>query len=439
MTTANTTSVALDNYVFVNARIKQWSGAKALSFDKELGVSNKDSIFKGTKDICPSSILKPFNTIERALAIELDRLGVRFLSANIWAIPKKRFSEAEAVIESIQDRFDEALCNLEANYDVECENFFKGKENEDNLRASKLPLYQVRERFQFSSAKFQMAETSFNEGIDSSALFDSFTTSIARQARDIFSSWEERKHKAVLKEKSLNSLKMLRDKIKGFIALSPNAYALSEHMDKVLASFPSGTLEGEHVGNAYALLSLLKDESSLKSFGGILIDSMRAAKDPVLTDAEDVEPLAAPAAEPVHPPAVDEASTLIAETEPSVQSQELPEDDFVLPEDLTVINSAPTQISVAVAPLDQNVPLVPPASFGLAIPEKSSSDFQTGPAMTSMAFSQTPAAMIFNEDDIPFASSSEPAVSENSPGEFSSTDVPFVDEVGDGVPAKSPF
>jgi hypothetical protein len=377
------------NYVFISTHMQQWSGKTALSFDSELGVSNNDSVFQGTKSICPTVLLRPFGAIERALSKEMDRIGVRFLSPTIWAIPMERLAEADAVLVRIRERFEAALWDFSYRYDHEFEMFVSGKENESLLRHSKLPLEEVKRRYVFSTARFQMADSEHNQGIGRDALYDAFTNSIAKQGRELFEQWEARTFKNVLPARSLNGLRMLRDKVNGFIALSPNAYALVEHIDEVLESFPSGThLEGVHIINAYALVCLLKDESTLKGFSDLLIRQKRA-----------------------------EAESLNAGRDIAAEDSDLPgsDEDFADPGDFDLEGA----VNIKVLPKQsQTIDSIPVASIPLAAASEEDSDSSV--------------------QDIPLAEETDEGAPSNEEIPLAE-EIPVEGSVTEGLPENAPF
>jgi hypothetical protein len=340
-----------DNYVFVSARLQQWSGKRSLSFDQEIGVSNADKIFQGTKAICPPDLLKPFHAVERFLSMSFDRIGFRFFGSNIWAIPVSRIDEADDLLNRIKERFDKALETFKTEYDDAFENFVREKENASLLRSAKLPLDICTARFNMLTARFQVADSPYSSGVGTEALKDAFILSVTKQAEEAFLDWEERKNKSVLSSKSLNILRMLRDKIHGFKFLTPKAEPLVQHLESVLRTLPTDrNLVGEEIERAYAVICLLKDANSLYSFSSALIDNKRAelaeeiAKPENLEDGDSIiEPL---------PSILDEEMDLDGAVPVSVQIQRDPSSSASEP-----APEIPSPVIPAIVITDDDIPL----------------------------------------------------------------------------------
>lgn len=279
--------VFMEEIVCVRAILSQWSGKVALSFESELGVANKDKLLNGQKLICPVSLLRPFQALDKYLSDKLDKVGVRYLTSSIWAVPVALLDAAKDILNTVQADFEAALLVFEEKYDLACEEFFTDKEYEEQLRSAKLPLAAAKQKFAFATAIFQFAETPHTQGVSTNDLYDTFICSIAEQARTIFSGWEKRKSPAELSSSSVRVLQELFEKIKGFETVSPYAYALAQHLEQQIKALPTGKkLAGVDINNAYAIITLLKDEKNIKEFGENVMATLRAeADEPSLPDS----------------------------------------------------------------------------------------------------------------------------------------------------------
>ena len=266
MNTLHLYNLNLPDCVFVSASLTQWSGKSALHFDKDLRINDADQIFHGTKTICPPALLKPFKAIDANLRNKLDEIGFRFMSPSVWAIPLSRISEVNDLLEIIRARLEMALDNFELNYEAACDEFFRGKEYEWELRAAKLPLDKVKKRFVFSTARFQMAQSEHSIGVDRQSLYDAFITSIAEQATEIYETWKQRNAEEV-HGRSIAVLYRLLEKVKGFASMDKRAYVLKEYIQEQIKHFPIGKgLVKNKAEMAFSLLFILKEKESLSSY-----------------------------------------------------------------------------------------------------------------------------------------------------------------------------
>lgn len=255
----------LDKILSVNLSISIWSGVKKLSRE-DLGGAElppDDLASLGSKRICNPQELRVFGTLRQRAYSMLDRYGVRFLGG--WAIPEDSSERIAEKLRALRKEFEEAKEAFLLSYDDAVEEWIVAHPDwADIIRSSAVGVDYVRPRIQFRWQFFKVETPSVaSDELDTEigGLGNQLYKEVSQSAEDILRNFGEREE---LSQRSLNSLKVIKNKVLGLAFLDYGANALVDLIDAALQLCPtSGPISGAPLVCIKGILNMMRVPSVL--------------------------------------------------------------------------------------------------------------------------------------------------------------------------------
>lgn len=253
----------------VHLNIALWTGAARLT-EADLGLPAgslppKELASLGSiKLIEPEEIAK-FNALKKRAQRLCEDYGVRFIGA--YAIAKTRIVELAEKLDAILEEGMVAKKSLIARYADALDDFCKKHSTYSAVIREKAPTEQyLSNRIWFDYQVFQVSNsTSASNGLakEVGGLADKLALEISKEAKAI---WEEQlEGRAEVRPRTLNSLRVLLDKMTSLSFLNPDIRLMSQALAQTLNTLPVGNIGGAELDKVTSLVLVLSDPERMRN------------------------------------------------------------------------------------------------------------------------------------------------------------------------------
>ncbi len=253
----------------VHLNINLWTGAARLT-EADLGLPTgslppKELASLGSiKLINPEEIAK-FNALKKRAQRLCEDYGVRFIGA--YAVAKSRIVELAEKLDAIVDEGMIAKSSLISRYSVQLDEFCKEHDRYAPVIREKAPNEQyLANRIWFDYQVFQVSNSnSAGNGLakEVGGLADKLTFEIAKEAKTI---WDEQlEGRAEIRPRTLNSLRVLLDKMASLAFLNPDINTMANLLTQTLNTLPVGNIAGADLNKVTSLVLVLSDPDRMRN------------------------------------------------------------------------------------------------------------------------------------------------------------------------------
>jgi len=260
---------ALQKVALVNVDLNVWSGYKRTTELELISVGaalpKGSPLTNGGKKIFPTEFLAEFSQIRKEISRKLASYGVAALGGSARAVPETIIDEVNDYLEAARDRFIVAKADFERNYDSRISDYLQSIADpkvRDIIERAKLERDDAVGKFGMKWQVFKIVPAG-DEEQSSKSLVDGMASSlfeeVAKSAKDIY--LKSFHGKSRVTQKSLNQVRMLRNKMEGLKFLDEaNIEPIIKSIDETLSSLPKdGWLDKLHLALLTGVIKQLSD------------------------------------------------------------------------------------------------------------------------------------------------------------------------------------
>ena len=254
-------------------KVSQWSGRRVLrATDITLGdggkLPSKSVASLGSKKVIDPEFLNPFDRLKKRAEVAIWNRSVDFMGHR--AVPLAVLDELRSELRSLRDDFAAERTKAAGTYAAAFEDWVrKNPDFEGPLRDAHEPWSSIEPRYRFRWAILEVRPEAMEssdldreiENLPSTALGE-----VAEMAGDFTNALTKDGRKPPYNAKVLGTLKRIRAKLDVLSFVDPALRVLVDRIDGFLAAVPEGSVLGEHARDLLGIAVLLSSEGSARAY-----------------------------------------------------------------------------------------------------------------------------------------------------------------------------